>query len=134
MIFLDSSFLISFGVEKDSNHEKAVEVMKEIAKGKYGEAFISDYIFDETITVTLARTKSLSKAVIAGTGMKKSYSIEKVDDRIFEEAWGFFQSQKQTIFSFTDCTNIFVMQESNIKNIATFDEDFKKVKGINVIS
>jgi len=44
-----------------------------------------------------------------------------------------FSKQKNTILSFTDCTTVSVMRENNIKNIATFDEDFGKIKGINTV-
>ena len=37
------------------------------------------------------------------------------------------------MFSFTDCTTLALMEKENIKNIATFDKDFKKIKEINVI-
>lgn len=134
MIFLDSSFLISFEVDADSNHDMAVKLFDEITKGKFGLPIISDYIFDETVTMIFARTKDLSKAIESGIGMKQSYQIKKIDEPIFEKAWSLFQKQKSTKFSFTDCTILTVMEENGIKNIATFDEDFKKIKEINVVS
>jgi len=133
MIFLDSSFLISFEVEKDSNHVKAVKIMHDILNHKYGSAVISDYIFDETVTMTLAKT-DLKKAIAAGKGMKMSYEMEKIDERLFEESWKTFADQIKTRLSFTDCTIISLMREKGIRNIATFDEDFKKIETINVIS
>ena len=133
MIFLDSSFLISFEVEKDSNHVKAVKIMHDILNHKYGSPVISDYIFDETVTMTLAKT-DLKKAIAAGKGMKMSYEMKKIDERLFEESWKTFADQIKTRLSFTDCTIISLMREKGIRNIATFDEDFKKIETVNVIS
>lgn len=133
MIFLDSSFLISFEVEKDSNHDKAVKIMRDILSHKYGPPVISDYVFDETVTMTLAKT-DLKKAVTAGKGMKISYEMKKVDEGLFEESWKIFAEQIKTRLSFTDCTIISLMREKGIRNIATFDEDFKKIETVNVIS
>lgn len=133
MIFLDSSFLISVEVEYDQNHERAIKIRDDIIRGKYGDTFISDYIFDETITVTFGRTKNLQKAVLVGLRLKASAELLKVDESIFESAWERFQKQKNTKFSFTDCTILSIMDKNEIKNIATFDKDFKKVRGINVI-
>jgi len=45
----------------------------------------------------------------------------------------FFKKQKETGFSFTDCTSISIMRRMNIRNIATFDRDFLKLKEVNVI-
>lgn len=133
MIFLDSSFLVAVEVKTDQNHEKAVKIRDEIIKGKFGKTFISDYIFDETITVTFGRTKKLRKTILVGNQLKASSEMLKVDEKIFDQAWKIFKKQKETHFSFTDCTTIAIMSKNEIKNIATFDEDFQKVRGIKVI-
>ena len=133
MIFLDSSFLVSLEVETDQNHEKAVKIRDEIIEGKFSKIIISDYIFDETITVTFSKTKELQKAVLVGTNLRESVEIIKIDEEIFNSAWNLFKNQKETMFSFTDCTTLALMEKENIKNIATFDKDFKKIKEINVI-
>jgi predicted nucleic acid-binding protein len=134
MIILDSSFIVSFAVETDTNHLQAVKIMDDIEKGKYGQLYITDYIFDETVTVIFIKTKKLAKAVNVGNALKKSVEIIDVDKNSFENAWNEFKRQKRTDFSFTDCTTIVVMRANEIKNIATFDEDFKKIGEINVIS
>lgn len=133
MIFLDSSFIVAFEVKKDENHENAVKMSEDIIKGKLGEVFISDYIFDETVTVTLNKTKDLEKAVLVGESLISSFEILKLEEETLKKAWQIFKEQKETLFSFTDCTIIALMQEKGIKNLATFDEDFKKIKEINVI-
>jgi len=133
VIFLDSSVLVSYEVDGDINHEKAVKLIREIAKGKFGEVFTSDYIFDETITVTFVKAKSLSKAITVGNYIKDSTEVLKVDESIFENAWELFKKQKETKLSFTDCTTLNVMEENKILTIATFDEDFKKIETINVV-
>lgn len=134
MIFLDSSFLVSVEVETDQNHEKAIKIRDGIIKGEFGKPIISDYIFDETLTVTFGRTKDLAKSILVGESLKISTEMIKVDDEIFDEGWEIFKGQKDTKFSFTDCTIVSLMRKEDIANIATFDEDFKKVKGINVVS
>lgn len=133
MIFLDTSFLVSLEVETDQNHEKAIKVMDEIISGKFGKLIISDYIFDETVTVTFGKSRDLKKAVMVGTNLQNSAEILKVDERNLEEAWNLFKNQKGTRFSFTDCTILSLMKKEGIKNIATFDRDFENVKEINVI-
>lgn len=133
MIFLDTSFLVSVEVETDQNHEKATKVMEEILSGKFGKPVISDYIFDETVTVTFGRSRELKKAVIVGTNLQNSAEILKVDEKNIEEAWNLFKNQKGTRFSFTDCTILSLMKKEGIRNIATFDRDFRAIKEINVI-
>ncbi|MFA4820006.1 MAG: PIN domain-containing protein [Candidatus Aenigmatarchaeota archaeon] len=131
MIFLDTSFLVALGVDADSNHKNAVELMNRILEGKAGETVISDYIFDETVTITYSKTKNLEKATKLGTSLKKSVLI-KLNDKDFEETWELFKKQADTKLSFTDCSSLVIMKRLGIKNIATFDEDFKKIREINV--
>lgn len=133
MIILDSSFLVSVEVETDQNHERAVEIRNKIIKGDFGELFISDYIFDETVTVTFNKTKDLNKAVEVGEILMGLTEILKVEEKTLEETWKIFKNQKKTMLSFTDCTILALMQEKGIKNLATFDEDFDKIEDINVI-
>ena len=133
MIFLDTSFLVSVEVETDQNHQKATEIMGEIISGRVGDLFISDYIFDETVTVTFGKSRELKKAVLVGENLRKSAEMLKVDEKNLEEAWAMFKGQKDSRFSFTDCTTLSVMKRERIKNIATFDSDFRDVKEINVI-
>ena len=78
-------------MEKDSNHEKAVLLMEEIIKGKYGSAITSEYIFDETVTVILVRSKSLESAAMSGEMIKKSMLILEVSSSVFEDSWDRFQ-------------------------------------------
>lgn len=134
MIFLDSSFLISVEVETDQNHKAALKIRDDIIRGKYGRAFSSDYVFDETVTVTLGKTENLQKAVIVGLGSRASAEIVKVDEIVFEQAWELFKEQNKTKFSFTDCTTLAILKKTGIQNVATFDEEFRKIKEINKVS
>jgi uncharacterized protein len=132
MIILDSSFIIAHKVDDDEHHESAVELMSKIAAGEYGDVVISDYIFDEVTTVVFGRTKSLSEAVDVGSRLFFGEIVE-IDKGIFQSAWEIFKEQKDTKFSFTDCSILAVMKEKGIKNIATFDGDFEGVEGIEVV-
>lgn len=133
MIFLDSSFLVAYSVDGDSNHPKAVEVMGDIVDSAYGPPVISDYVFDETTTVTFLRTRELRKARSVGDAMLRSFRMLRVDDQAFGMAWRRFRSQKGTKFSFTDCTTVELMMQNGVNNIATFDEVFGAYREFNVV-
>jgi len=134
MILLDSSFLVAIEVEGDENHEKAKEIRDKIINGVFGETIISDYIFDETITVTFLKTKDLGKAINVGEKLRNSARTIKINDDLFNISWDIFKKQKNTRFSFTDCTSIAVLGNRKIKNIATFDKDFKVIEWVNIVS
>lgn len=94
--------------------------MRDVVDSAYGPPLISDYVFDETATVTFLRTKELRKARLVGDTMLKAFRMLKVDDEVFRAAWQRFRSQKGTKYSFTDCTSVELMQQNNIRSIATF--------------
>ena len=124
MIFVVSSFVVAFVVDGDSNHAKAVELMDAVAREVYGPAVISDYVFDEVVTVTLVRSKSLPKARLVGEAMLKSFRMLRVEEAVFRGAWRRFRNQRGTRFSFMDATTVELMRQNRVGSIATFDRDF----------
>lgn len=132
MIFLDSSFIIGYYNKDDEHNEKAVKVMKEIIAGKYGSPVISDYIFDEIMTV-LFNKLNLNTAIKIGDNVLSVFDWLIVDENLFLDSFEIFKNQKNTKLSFTDCSNLALMKFRDVRDIATFDEDFLKIDGINVI-
>ena len=129
MIILDSSFMVSYFNTRDQNHPQAIKLMKKI----HEPLCMTDYIFSEVVTVSLIRLKSLDGASKIGEILLKSMKMIGVEKPSFDNAWSLFCKQKETVLSFTDCTTVSIMQENNIEKIATFDEDFGKISGIEVI-
>ena len=134
MIFLDTSFLVAYIVDKDTNHEKAVSLMKEIVEGEHGSAITSEYVFDETVTVVLVRSKSLESAVKTGDLIKESIPVLDVGNNVFEASWKRFRNQKNTKFSFTDCTILEMVESNHLDKLATFDREFEGADNFKVLS
>lgn len=129
-VFLDSSVFVAYYNERDFHHKASVEQIKKCAEGDFGELFTSDYVFDESVTVTLVKA-GLEKAVELGDYLLNSeVTLLEVDKDAFTRAWGEFKSAGM---SFTDCTNIALMRLHGIEKILTFDRGFKRIEGINVV-
>ena len=133
MIFLDTSFLVAYIVDKDTNHEKAVSLMKEIVEGEHGSAITSEYVFDETVTVVLVRSKSLESAVKTGDIIKESIPVLDVGNNVFEASWKRFRNQKNTKLSFTDCTILEMVESNHLDKLATFDREFEGADNFKVL-
>ncbi|MEM2890757.1 MAG: PIN domain-containing protein [Candidatus Hadarchaeum sp.] len=127
MILLDSSFIIAYLNEADENHAEAIRMAKDVDGGKYGPPIITDYIFDEVITVMLFKTKKLRKVAEAGEMLLRANRLLTIDQDTFQLAWEIFKEQKRATFSFTDCTSIAVCREKGISNVATFDQELKRL-------
>ncbi len=131
MIFIDANVLVAYYNIRDALHEKAIALMQRILANEYGTAVISDYIFNEALTVTQLRAKDRSKVVALGSLLLSSrIRIVKINSVLFQEAWSLFQKNNM---SFTDCTNLAVLSMFSASSIATFDEEFKRIPRITVV-
>jgi predicted nucleic acid-binding protein len=93
---------------------------------------ITDYIFDESVTVTLTRSGNLERAVKLGDSLMDSLFLIRIDEDTFDYAWEIFGKQPMPDLSFTDCTTIAVCRSWGIPNIGTFDRGFLSI-GLNVV-
>lgn len=128
---LDTSFVVAYFNTTDQNHDAAVKTAKILAN-KNSELYITDYIFSEIVTVSFVKLKNLKQAIGIGKIILESCNLLHVEKYIFEHAWKIFSGQKLRL-SFADCTTIAAMQSQKIQKIATFDGDFSKIKGIDVL-
>lgn len=133
MILLDSSFIVAYLNRADLNHIKALQIVKDIDGGRYGSPAITDYIFDEVVTVMLFKVRNLKRVAEVGEKLLAANTVLRIDEELFDLAWKVFIKQEKPIFSFTDCSSIAVCKANGISNIATFDEDFQMLKEFNII-
>ncbi|MCX6641989.1 MAG: type II toxin-antitoxin system VapC family toxin [Candidatus Bathyarchaeota archaeon] len=128
-VFLDTGIYVAFHNTRDLNHKRATQLITSILKGEFGAAYTSDYIFDEAVTVVLARTRRHDLALDLGNiilSNKKPALTEliRVDHTIFQEAWRIFQQIPERNLSFTDCTTIAIVKNMRIDSVLSFDSDF----------
>lgn len=130
IIFIDASIFCALANENDVHHKNAKNIIERLIKEKQ-TLITSDYIFDEAINVI---QRKLGKEIAISLGehlLEGEIRIINIDQIKFTEAWKIYPRGNN--FSFTDCTNIICLKELEIRDIATFDKEFKKIKGIEVI-
>ena len=127
-IFTDTSALIAHYNIDDKYHDEAFEVMEKIRKGEIHltRFYLTDYIFDETITFIECVLNNHELSLKVGEALQTSpfTTIIQIDQELKEEAWNFFKRNKG--YSFTDCTSFIAMNKNGINNAFTFDKHFKK--------
>ncbi|MBM3212533.1 PIN domain-containing protein [Candidatus Poribacteria bacterium] len=77
LIFLDTSFLVAYYNSDDVNHEEARKLIMRM-KGKQVRFLISDYIFDETLTVLLVRAGK-DKAIKVCNAILRDIKLENIE-------------------------------------------------------
>jgi uncharacterized protein len=130
-ILIDASVFYALANYKDVHNKKAIELITDIFDNKYGEPFTTNFIFDEVVNVTM-RKEGKKKARLIGQHLLESeVHMINLNRKVFKKAWQLFQSNNS--LSFTDCTSVALAQLADVKHIATFDKEFKRVKGIEVV-
>ena len=131
-ILIDTSALIAARNAEDRNHMSAINILTPALKGEYGKVFTSDYIFDEAVTLAYMRTGSKRFALDIGLFARaRPITMRFVEPIDFDRAWELYKQYDDKNLSFTDCTNIALMERLDIESIFTFDSEFKGI--VNVI-
>jgi len=130
-LLIDTSAIVSARNADDKNHNKALDIMIRALKGEFGKLYISDYIFDEAVTIAYIRTGNKDFAndigIFARTKPIIFRFIEPID---FERAWELYLQFQDKNFSFTDCTNIALMKRHGIDTLFTYDSEFNGIVSI----
>jgi predicted nucleic acid-binding protein len=129
MIFLETSFIINYYVTKVQNHERALEIYKEIEKKP---KYISEMTIYETLTVLrkLKQDKPLIKKVYNDLTNSEDITIFE-DVHLYKKALDYTLNHNK--IGFFDNLSYIVMKENGIKTIASFDLDFDILKDIKRI-
>lgn len=132
-LLLDTSALIAARNADDKNHTNTLKIMAPALQGEYGKVFVSDYIFDEAVTLAYIRTRSKRFAHDIGRFARaKPINFRFIEPIDFDMAWELYQQYEDKHLSFTDCTNIALMERLGIDTLFTFDTEFKGL--VNIIN
>ena len=130
-VLIDTGVFVALSNSRDVNHNRAKEMIEECVGGKFGRPYLSDYIFDETLTTAFVRTKNHKKSVELGEFIFGSeIDLIRIDEQTFQKAWEIFKESK---LSFTDCSSLALMRSYGINKLMTFDNELKKTAMAHVI-
>jgi hypothetical protein len=122
LIFIDSSAWYALANQKDVNHLSARHFLNRTSR-----LVTSNFIIDETITLTLIRAGYKSALTVGEQlWLGDIASIAWITRKDEQKAWAFFKQYSDKIFSFTDCTSFALMTRPGINQAFTFDADFSQ--------
>lgn len=137
-IFLDTSFILGYVNSNDELHNNALR-LEEAENILSQDCCINNNVLNEVLTLT-GRRLNIDAAEEIYYGLIDSFEIlneytifnytAKTFD-IFKRNVG--TNSKKTKLSFTDSSIILTMQESNITDLVSFDQQFKNFNEINLI-
>lgn len=112
-----------------TRHDDAAAALDAVFDGAYGQPFLSDYVYDEAITLTFQRG-SFDPAVELGRKLRGAdpypavYELLYTSAPAFEDAIEVFESYDDQSLSFTDAAIVAVLQRRGIDHVLSFDDDF----------
>lgn len=133
MIVLDSSFLVAYHNTRDEHHAAAARGMARLMAGNWGRALLPEYVFLEVVTVLLAR-RGRDVAAKAGRVLLDARDVDFVPcSDVFLAAWDVFQNESAGRLSLTDAAIVTLARREKPGLVATFDEDFRRVGGVEMV-
>ena len=128
-IFIDANVFIALLNRQDGLHERASVLWSELENRGYS-LITSNFVISEVITVLSMRVGKQVALQFADTVYRKTavLNVLRADEQTELHALSYLKSFKTKNISFCDCVTMAILKMRNIKKIATFDSDFKRVK------
>lgn len=134
--FLDSSFILALILKTDANHEKAFELVDVLNE----DCYINHNVLNEVLTlvgrkINILAAKEVYYTLIDNFTLLNEYSIAEYNEntfKIFENYIG--SNSNKAKLSFTDSSIVLTMREFEIGNLLSFEKEFKRLDGINIVN
>jgi predicted nucleic acid-binding protein len=129
-VLVDTGVLYADHDRDATRHEAASDALEAVYDGEFGHPYISDYIYDEAVTLTRRRTNSVDAATPLGERLRgvgeypTVYALEYVSVAVFQAAVRTFERYDDQALSFTDATTIALLDRLDIDHVLSFDDDF----------
>lgn len=129
-VLVDTGVLYADHDTDAARHDAASDALDGIYDGEYGLPYVSDYIYDEAITLTAKRSGSHAVAKRLGDRLRgvgsfpQTYEMLRVSSAIFTDSVDIFERYDDQRLSFTDATTIALIERHGVDCVLSFDDDF----------
>lgn len=130
-VFVDTGLYYALQNQRAANHEEAAIAFDLLFDGRFGNAYTSDYVYDESVTLVRSRTGSFTEASTVGdrilgrSGFPEAVRLLHVTDEVFDAAVEAFERYDDQPLSFTDATTVALVEHHDVDHLLTFDDDFE---------
>lgn len=113
-----------------SRHDAASTALEAVYDGEFGQPYVSDYIYDEAVTLTLMRggsfppAKHLGEKLRGAAAYPQVYELLRVSAAVFADAVEIFEQYDDQALSFTDATTVALCRRHDLDTVMSFDDDF----------
>ena len=132
-VFLDTGLWYALQNQRAQRHGEARSALSAVLGGRYGRAYTSDYVYDETVALVRSRTGSYAEAKTVGDRIRgvgefpAAAELLYVSEEAFTRSVDVFERYRDHPLSFTDATTVALMGEHDVDSLLSFDDDFDGV-------
>ncbi|MFB6131057.1 MAG: type II toxin-antitoxin system VapC family toxin [Salinigranum sp.] len=129
-VFVDTGVFFAHHDVDATRHDEAVEAFDALLEGRHGHPYTSDYVLDETVTLTRVRTGSFDAAdtvarrILGEDPFPSVFETLPVEPDDVREALATFRRYRDHDLSFTDATTVSLCESRGIDAVVSFDNDF----------
>lgn len=124
---VDTSYWCALYDRRDVNHSSAKNIWAILNRSPV-KLFITDYIFDETVTVINSRTDNKAGIILGKTLLEsKVVTMVRINEELFNSGWELLKTCTDKKYSFTDCTSFAVIQSFKLGNALAYDHHFTQM-------
>jgi len=129
-VFVDTGVFFAHHDTDADRHDQAVNALDRLFDGEFGQPYTNDYVFDETVTLTRARTGSFDAADTVASRILGEDPFPRVFEMIHVEpddvraSLETFRRYEDHDLSFTDASIVTFCESRGIDAVLSFDTDF----------
>ena len=128
-LFVDTGAWFAYTNAADPDHRRVQAILDDPP----GRLVTTNYVFDETVTLTQARLGHRRAVIVGRTLLDPTLvdllHISPADERA---AWTLFERRADKSYSFTDCTSFVVMRRERMTRALALDDHFRQ-EGLEVL-
>jgi len=129
-VFVDTGVFFAHHDTDAARHDHAVDAFDALLDGEYGQPYTNDYVFDETVTLTRARTGSFEAAntvasrILGEEPFPRVFELLHVQPDDVHASLEAFRRYDDHDLSFTDASIVALCESHGIDAVLSFDTDF----------
>ncbi len=125
MVYVDASFYIALLNKKEENHALAMKLIKNL---KNKRLITAQIILGEVLTVGSMRVDKKKTIKYVEAILNGNTHIIYETPELIKKAFSFFKQIPSKNISWADCFSFAAMHTLGIKQVLSFDKDFKKYR------
>jgi Predicted nucleic acid-binding protein, contains PIN domain len=132
-VFVDTGVFYAHHDTDASRHTVGTDALNAVlSSAEYGRVMTSDYVYDETVTLSQMRTGDIDAGLevgrrIRGSGYPSAIELLHSSPALFDRAVSIHQTYADHELSFTDAMTVAMIKYHEIDDLLSFDDDFEGV-------